>query len=229
MLSEDCSKKTPSHNIKQSGQKSSPFSLLPVSLQRPAEYAACTPPPFAREPDGSAPCCHPRKERPSFSTMISNIFFACFFAQLILRKEKHANAVLSLPPKLDSQTFRHLLKNLCGIWVRIPRRLPSSLRILPCPMPRSPQSSERLLTVWRLFFPLIFTQVRYRSLSCSNSGRKRRPWNCQPASNHTFPPPRLPFGPHVPAPAHRKSPQKAFLPLLCACRFNIQHFFFICK
>ncbi len=141
------------------------------------------------------------------------------FAQLILRKEKHANAVLSLPPKLDSQTFRHLLKEFVrnlGQNSHAVSRL--ALRILPCPVLQilhNPQSVLHGLAA--LFSFNIHTGSDTAVVMFKFRTVKRRPWNCQPCIKHTFSPSPARRAARMlrQQPAHRKSRKRAFLPLLC--------------
>ena len=112
----------------------------------------------------------PRNERPSFSTMISNIFLAWFlWSSSCGKKNIPTPYSLSSPIKMP-RVFVTFVKNLCGICVKIPTPspvLPSAS--LPALCSKFSTIFNAFSTVSRLFFPLMFTHAPIPQLSCSNS------------------------------------------------------------
>ena len=115
---------------------------------------------------------HPRSSRPSFSTMISNIFFA--WARLISCCGKKSWATpYSLSPPISKPSFlQTFLKNLWEIWRRIPTPSPVfPSASLPARCSRFSTILRAFATVSCVFFPFILTTAPIPQLSCSNSGR----------------------------------------------------------
>ena len=66
----------------------------------------------------------PRNFRPSFCAMVSNIFFARFSANSFCGKKNMPTPYSLSPPMLIPSSEQTFLKNLCGIWVKIPTPSP---------------------------------------------------------------------------------------------------------
>ena len=117
---------------------------------------------------------HPRSSSPSFSTMISNIFFA--WARLISCCGKKNCAIpYSLSSPISKPSFlQAFLKNLWEICRRIPTPSPVfPSASLPARCSRCSTILRAFATVSCVFFPLMLTTAPIPQLSCSNSWRYR--------------------------------------------------------
>ena len=114
---------------------------------------------------------HPRNVIPSFSTMISNIFFAWRSLNSSFGK-KNIPIPYSLSfPILILAALQALLKNLWEIWSMIPTPSPvSPAASLPARCSNVSTIFNALSTVWWFLTPLIFTQAPIPQLSCSKLG-----------------------------------------------------------
>ena len=119
----------------------------------------------------------PRSSKPSFSTMISNIFLAWLRFSSFWGKNNWAMPYSRSSPKAIPSWEQIFLKNRWEIWSRMPTPspvLPSAS--FPARCSRFSTILRAFSTVLWLFMPLLFTMAPIPQLSCSNCCRYR-PWS----------------------------------------------------
>ena len=115
---------------------------------------------------------HPRSSSPSFSTIISNIFFAWFRFSSFCGKKNMPTPYSRSPPNEKPRVEQALEKNLCDICNKIPTPspvLPSAS--LPALCSRFSTIFNAFSTVAWDFSPLMFTTAPIPQLSCSKEER----------------------------------------------------------
>ncbi len=113
---------------------------------------------------------HPKNTSPSFSTMISNIFFAWFLLSSSCGKKNMPTPYSRSPPSSIPSGFVTLTKKSWQIWTRMPTPSPVfPSASLPALCSRFSTILRAFSTVPRVFVPLILTTAPIPQLSCSNS------------------------------------------------------------